>query len=415
MKSLITTRRICLLLASLYALTGVSSVFAVAGDTISNMATISYSVGGTAQAVIESSPTGNNTSGVGNGTATSFVEDRRINFSVVEAGTIGYATAAPGQNDIALQFTVTNSSNQILDFLLAAIDTDLNTHSGGAADNFDATGVQVFVESGATAGYQAAQDTAVYVDELAVGGSSTVYIIGDIPAGALNSQTAGYALVAQVAAGGAAATQGTAITNDDNNQISPAGTYSNGGTSVVAGTANNVADNPATVQTVFNDPAGGAAEDWSSAGATDVARNGQAADSDAYQVNAATLTVTKTSSVLSDPVNGASNPKSIPGAIVQYTVTIANGAGAATAQGVLITDSLDTEITAGNLAFDTNGYGAGTGIRVTAPDINGGAPLALTNAADADAGDFTANVVSTNVGNLDAGESATVTFRVVVQ
>jgi hypothetical protein len=427
MKTL-TTRRICLLIGSLFALAGAPSAFANAGDTISNIATINYSVGGVAQTAIESSPTGNTTAGVGSGTATTFVEDRVVNFTVAEAGTIGYATANPGQNDVALQFTVTNNSNQTLDFLLRAVDTDLDTHNGGAADSFDATGVQVFVESGVTAGYQAAQDTGIYVDELAEGGSQTVYIIGDIPAGATDSQTAGYALVAQVAQGSAAATQGAAITNDDNNNISPAGTYSNGATVVAAGTANNVADNTATVQTVFNDPAGGNVEDRNSTGAAqDAARNGQASDSDAYEVNAAILTVTKTSSVISDPVNGTTNPKSIPGAIVQYTVTIVNGAGGSTAQSVAIADSLATEIGNGTLAYSASTFNAqGTcpgsgapnpcGILVTAPDINGGVAQAITNTnGDGDGGNFNANVVNMSVGNLDAGETATVQFRVQVQ
>jgi hypothetical protein len=427
MKTL-TTRRICLLIGGLFALAGASSAFANAGDTISNIATISYSVGGVAQTAIESSPTGNTTPGVGSGTATTFVEDRLVNFSVAEAGTIGYATGIPDQDDVALQFTVTNNSNQTLDFLLRAVDTDLDTHNSGAADTTDVDNVQVFVESGATAGYQAAQDTGIYIDELAEGASRTVYIIGDIPAGATNGQTAGYSLVAQVAQGGTAATQGTAITNDDNNNISPAGTYSNGATVVAAGTANNVADNTATVQTVFNDPAGGTAADRNSTGAAqDAARNGQASDSDAYQVTAAVLTVTKTSTVISDPVNGTTNPKSIPGAIVQYTVTIANGASGSTAQSVAISDSLATEIGNGTLAYSAstfNGHatcpGSGApnpcGILVTAPDINGGAAQAITNTnSDGDGGNFNANVVNMNVGNLDAGETATVQFRVQVQ
>jgi hypothetical protein len=341
MRTKLLAKSVGLLISGIFVLLGSTAVLADAGDTISNIATISYDVGTVGQTPIESSPTGNSTAGVGNGTATDFVEDRLINFAVAEAGVVGYDVVSANAQDVALQFTVTNSSNTTLDFLLAAIDTDLDTHNAGAADDIDATNIEVYVESGATAGYQAAEDTAIYVDELAEGATSPIiYIIGDIPAGATNGQTAGYALVTQVAEGGAAATEGAAITNDDNGNTSPAGTYSNGATNVAAGVANDIADVVGTVQTVFNDPAGANAEDEDSAGAQDSAQNGQASDSDAYQVAAAALTVTKTSAVTNDPVNGASNPKAIPGATIQYTLTIANAAGAGDADSVTITDNL---------------------------------------------------------------------------
>ncbi len=412
-------------LVGFLSLLGTSAVLADAGDTISNQATINYSVGGVPQAAVNSDDDGNPANGLN---PTTFVEDRLVNFVVAEAGVIGYSTGAPGQTGVALQFTVTNTSNSTLDFLLAAIDTDLDTHNGGAADTIDANNVQVFVESGATPGFQPTEDTAVFIDELTEGNAIEVYITGDIPAGAVNADTAGYALVAQIAAGGAATTEGAAITNDDSGNVSPAGTYSNGGTVVAAGTPNTVADDPATVQTVFNDPAGALAEDTDSTGAAqDAAQNGQASDSDAFQVVAAVLSVAKTSVVISDPVNGTTNPKAIPGAIVEYTITITNGAGASTAQAVVVSDSLAAEIAALRLAYETATFNAqGTcpgggapnpcGILVTAPDINAGVAQAITNTnGDADGGDFTTDIVSMNVGDLDAGESATVQFRVLVQ
>ncbi|MEH6791547.1 proprotein convertase P-domain-containing protein [Parasphingorhabdus sp.] len=52
-----------------------------------------------------------------------------------------------------------------------------------------------------------------------------------------------------------------------------------------------------------------------------------------------TLSVTKISSILSDPVNGTTNPKRIPGAVVQYCILI-NNSGSATANAVAATDNL---------------------------------------------------------------------------
>lgn len=57
-----------------------------------------------------------------------------------------------------------------------------------------------------------------------------------------------------------------------------------------------------------------------------------------------TLNVSKTSSVISDPVNGTTNPKAIPGALVRYCVTVAN-AGTVSATTVIATDTLPADVT----------------------------------------------------------------------
>ena len=52
-----------------------------------------------------------------------------------------------------------------------------------------------------------------------------------------------------------------------------------------------------------------------------------------------TLSVTKVSSVISDPINDVSNPKAIPGAIIEYLITVSNTGGVATdANSVVVTD-----------------------------------------------------------------------------
>jgi Surface adhesin CshA non-repetitive domain 2 len=56
---------------------------------------------------------------------------------------------------------------------------------------------------------------------------------------------------------------------------------------------------------------------------------------------AATLNVSKASSVISDPINGVTNPKRIPGAIVRYLITVGNaGLGTVDADSLIITDPL---------------------------------------------------------------------------
>ena len=117
-------------------------------------------------------------------------------------------------------------------------------------------------------------------------------------------------------------------------------------------------------------------------------------------------------------LSGTTNPKAIPGAVIEYTITVSNGAGASTATNVVVTDSLATEIGNGTIAFKTDGYAAGKGIQVTAPNLYGGAATSLTNAGSDDEGDFnitTANTVTVTGISLSASESATVKFQVTIQ
>lgn len=57
-----------------------------------------------------------------------------------------------------------------------------------------------------------------------------------------------------------------------------------------------------------------------------------------------TIGVTKTSEVLSIPVPGATNPKAIPGAEIEYCITVTNS-GTVSAQTVIATDTLPPEVT----------------------------------------------------------------------
>jgi uncharacterized repeat protein (TIGR01451 family) len=67
-------------------------------------------------------------------------------------------------------------------------------------------------------------------------------------------------------------------------------------------------------------------------------------DDQLFTVAGASISLAKTSAVLSDPTNGLTNPKAIPGAIVRYCITVAN-AGPVAATSVAITDPLPASIT----------------------------------------------------------------------
>jgi hypothetical protein len=363
------------------------AVGTAAGTSVDNRATVNYAVGGVPQTLIESSPAGNSTPGATLGADTSFLVDNMLDLTVAETGA-SYTAVVPAATAQVLTFTVENTGNNTQDFSLAAVNRASATAGPfGGVDNFDAAAVSVFVDGNANGTYEVALDTATYIDELAADTTISVFIVSNIPGGQADGDLAVLTLTAQVAVGGVPAAQGADILADD------------------AGAA----DDPAVVQTVFADGAGD----------TDAANDGQHSDSDGYIVSSAQLTITKSSTVISDPVNGGVNPKAIPGAIVEYTITIANAAGAgASATGISVSDDLSVEIGAGNIAFETDTFGVGLGIEVTAPNINGGLPLALTNIADPDVGDFGASAADTiTVTGMDllAGESATVRYRVAVQ
>ena len=98
-----------------------------AGTNISNIATVTYNTESIPQSPIESSPTGNSTSGTGNGRATDFVVDRKIDLLVT--GNTN-ANVTPGDLQAEVTFSLQNQGNAIQEFSLAS-------NSLLSADNFD--------------------------------------------------------------------------------------------------------------------------------------------------------------------------------------------------------------------------------------------------------------------------------------
>jgi uncharacterized repeat protein (TIGR01451 family) len=383
--------------AALFCAGNAKAAGTASGTSIDNLSTLSYSVGGVAQSPIGSSPTGN-TSGAG--TATTFLVDNRVNLTVVTTnGT--YVSVVPGSTAQVTTFTVTNNGNTVQDFQLASVQAANGQTLFGGTDNFDATACSQFVESGATAGYQVGEDTATYIDELAADGVRTVHVVCNIPASQVNNDNSIVALRATARAGGGGGALGAALTE--------------------------TGANTAGVDIVFGDVVG----------SDDANRDAQHSARSAYRVVTSTLTVTKVSSLVCDPFNGTTNPKYIPGAIVRWTITIAN-TGAASASLATVTDAINAATT-----FDANlvtgagtcssaggtpesGAGAGFKLDVTSDTRPGTYPKFFTTANDADGANLNAGTVTINyavampaegtyaVGELKTGESVVVYFNVTV-
>lgn len=325
-----------------------------AGSTITNTATVNYQVGGVTQAPVNA--------------AAAFVVDRRVNLTVAEVGN-ATTSVAPGSTNQVLTFTVTNTANAPLDLGLSTVQQAGGTASHGGTDNFDATNVRIFVDTNGNGTFDSGTDTQVtFLDEIAADASRTVFIVSDIPAGQANGSIADIALVAQAREAGAAGTQGAVVTQ-------------------TAGA------NTAGVDTVFGD----------AAGTNDAVRDGQASDDDDYTVAAPVLNVTKQSLIISDPFNGTSNPKLIPGAVVEYCIIVSNAAGAAAADAVTITDPIPANTT----------YQAAFGIFVNGT-YAGTQPTGTCNADGTAGGSFASNTVTGPLGTVAANTTRTVRFRVTI-
>jgi uncharacterized repeat protein (TIGR01451 family) len=352
-------------LAAGLLLAGISQAFAagtVAGTSISNTASVDFSVSGVNQPDVNSN-------------AAAFLVDRRVNLAVAEVGG-AYTDVAPGQTARVLTFTVTNTTNAALDFRLSAAHLATGAADPfGGTDDFDPSNVLVFVDANANNTYEAGTDIVTFLDEVPADATRTVFVVADIPAGRPDNDTAGMVLTATAAEPGTAAALGADVT-----QTAGADT--------------------AAVDTVFGDGAGD----------TDAVRSGSHSDTDAFRVRTATISVTKTSTIISDPFNGAVNPKRIPGAVVEYCVVVAN-TGSTTADTVVISDSIAAQpvtfvaasIVAGGAADCTGG---------TAEDDN----AAGADETDPNGGNFAAGsgVVTITVPSVAGGASTSGRFRVTI-
>lgn len=359
--------RLALALGSLLGLASHGQALAAgttAGTTVSNTATVNFSVGGVAQPAVNTPA------------PATFVVDRRVNLTVAEVG--GTATqSAPGSVNQVTTFTVTNSTNAALDFrLIASQDASGATTAFGDTDDFNANNVRVFADVNGNGVYDPATDTATFVDELAADAVRTVFVVVDIPAGQANNSTAGVTLTAVSAASGTAGTLGGDLTE-------------------TAGA------DTAGVDTVFGDVAGD----------TDAARDGRHSDDDEYDILAATISLTKSSRLISDPFNNLTNPKAIPGAVVEYCIQIANSGGAsATAVSVADTVPANTAFVASSLVVGGTVTAGSCNADGTAEDDNN----AGADESDPNGGNVTAGVVTATVPSVAAGATTTARFRVTV-
>jgi len=314
-----------------------------AGIDITNTVTVDFEVGGVEQTQQEATDT--------------FKVDRKINLTVATTDTAAVGIT-PGQQNAITTFTVTNNSNATIDFLLAAANQDGGSANFTGTDNFDMSGLQIYVETDGTSGLQIGSDTeASSLNDIASGDTVTVYIVAD---SAITDPDSGIATVVLTATAAEGVTAGTAISGLTG---SSAGT----GGSAISETPDATANGKNTMETVFADAA------YTPSG--DGEYDGEHAARSEYQITAARLSVDKYSRVVSDPV-GSTDPRAIPGAVVEYCIVVSNGSGASTATSVLVSDTLPSTMTYVDDSVFLNGTFDGTD---TCSDTGGSAGSDGTN------------------------------------
>lgn len=329
-----------------------------AGTSVTNTASVAYSIGGVAQ-----TPVSSNTA--------SFVVDRKVNVTVAQVG--GQATiGTAGDTNAVIAFTVTNNTNAVQDFrLITAQQNTLVSTLLGHSDNFDVNNLRVFVDSNGNGTYEAGSDTATYIDELAADATITIFLVADIPNSVPTNPYAGVGVTAVTAAGGTSGSLGADLS------------------------ASLLGDSATTIDNVFAD----------AAGTLDLTRDGRHSAIGEYGVGNASIEVTKTATTISDPLNLGVLPKAIPGAVIEYCIQVKN-AGTGTATNIAVTDPIPAHST-----FQAGSILVGGTVLLGACNADGSS---VTDANDSDNGQYDGTNVKSTIASLAAGVTRTTRFRVVL-
>jgi uncharacterized repeat protein (TIGR01451 family) len=344
--------------------TSASAQLTPADTPILNRATVNYTVGGVAQDVIESSPTGNTTPGAGAGVDTEFRVDNLVDLTLSEAS--GTATVtSPGAVGAALGFTVTNTGNAPQGYQLTLSEDVGTTLAFGPADNEDIglANLVIRVDGNGNGTYDVA-DTATQIDVLNPDTTIAVFIVAapSVPLTLANASFANVRLQAQ-----------TAVPNTN-------------GATLQAETVG--VNNPLLVEVVFADDGEDATENAA----------------DQFEIRSAALLITKTQSVIDDGFS-ASDPRAIPGAIVEYLIEIENTSATTDADAVSIEDLVPA-----NTTF----------LATQAVVITGGVVATCTgdnNDADTDGCGVAGGELTVGpgvIGSVGAGDTVTVAFQVTI-
>ena len=329
------------------------------GTIVTNTATVNYTVATVAQTPITAN--------------TAFSVDTIVRFNLTGGVQVD---VTPGDTNRSQVYTLTNTSNATSQFTLTPSNLtgdnfQMNTPGTGTA------GVNVYADTNGNGVYNAGTDLQVVANiSLANGASAVYFLVGDTPLTPVNNDVAQVQLAVQAIN----PTTSAAWVND-------AGADTQGG---VVGYVAQI-----------------------------VVGNNTATNGGSFRIQTATLAVTKSSSVIWDPINlfGAAR-KAIPLSIMQYQILVVNsGSSSATLQNV--TDTLPAPAT---IVFRQGDF---TGARDIEIQVGAAAPTYCIAEAGADGnGDgcfrsgatfTTLTVQSPAITTVAAGSQVAVRFRMTIQ
>ncbi|MFM9828658.1 MAG: isopeptide-forming domain-containing fimbrial protein [Sphingomonas sp.] len=320
------------------------------GTNVTNNVTVDYQVSGVQQPQL--------------GASNTFTVDRRVDVTVAEIGN-STTQVTPGMLAAVTSFQVTNLTNAPLDFALAVAQQTGGAGAHANTDNFDVTNVRIYVDTNSNGSFDGGDALVTYLDELPADAIRTVFVVVDVPTGRLTNDVAAVTLTATGREAGGSGSLGAAL-------VATVGANTSG------------------VDTVFAD----------GAGISDGTRDAAFSARDDYTVQTAALSVVKTAGIVSDPVNGTTNPKFIPGAVVEYCIMVTNAAGGANATSVAISDPIPTQLT----------YLGSFGVLVGGTVTSG-----ACNADGANTGTQSSGTVTGTIATLTAGQTRTLLFRATIR
>ncbi len=314
-----------------------------AGTAVTNNVTLSFDV--------------NSVSQTANASVT-FQVDRKLVLDVTTQNS-DWVTVIPGQADTpgavnALDYLITNQSNDAVDVVIALVDraatavTGFTAQSGSPAafNPNPATGTvwnDLNDNDAIDGGEQSVALDPSGVTQLGIGSltenqTTNIKVIVDVASGAAGGQYRSFTVVA------AAANGTTALAGDDSGNAAP------------GGSSTDIANGLNTVEVVFADAASANAEDIqfnfvtsSALASADAQYDGQSADTSGF-ITVVALSVAKHVEVLYDPISGNAydgsgsasgvNPKALPGAVILYVVGVVNGTASLSSQNVAIDDDI---------------------------------------------------------------------------
>jgi len=343
-----------------------------AGTEITNTVTVTYEVDGIAQTPETAQDV--------------FSVDRRVNVDVTTVGTQP-VEINPGEAGAILTFDVTNLSNDAVDLDLTAVLVSGDAGNFGTNGDADNGEFITFIDGNGNGAYDAGEEV-TFLQNVATDETIQVLVFTNINLDAANGDDFEVDLNANAFV---ANSIGTA--NEEELEESAADSA-----------------DQSVIDTVL--------ADGNSTFSLDADNDGSDTDRASFEVAGAEVTLTKSSSVIWDPVNLFDSPKAIPGAVIEYCIAVENAAGGADATNINVSDELPADV-----VYLASSDARSNGIRVDASvSVTGGNATCSGGSAPAGGADagFTAAsgsdpaVVAGTLSDIAEDSSAGLSFRVEI-